>query len=100
ADLDRTADHRFVATVRAGPDGTITVQFHQAIPGWRRLWSGIDSIGAPRPNVWGGPFVLASMTPGLETVLRPNPHWTGGGPFLDELHLVVVPDADMQRRLL
>ena len=39
--------------------------------------------------------VVASAVPGLETVLRRNDHWSGvvaKGPFLDELHRVLVPD--------
>ena len=100
-DLRRTADARFVAGVDGpGEDGTITVRFTSALPGWRRLWSGTDSVGAPRPGVWGGPFVVASTTPGLEAVLRANPGWKGDGPFLDEVRLVLVPDATTARQLL
>ncbi len=101
-DLRRTADARFVAGVD-GPDaaGAITVRFTQELPGWRRLWSGDDVIGAPTPGVWGGPFVMASVTPGLETVLVRNDRWWGApAPFLDELHLVLVPDPTTARLLL
>ncbi|MEO6121320.1 MAG: hypothetical protein ABIW46_08060, partial [Acidimicrobiales bacterium] len=47
-DLRRTADPRFVAGVD-GPaaDGVVTVRFTQPLPGWRRLWSGVDSVGPP-----------------------------------------------------
>ena len=101
-DLKRTADPRFVAGVD-GPDGSglVTVRFTQALPGWRRLWSGTDAVASPGPGVWGGPFVVAGATPGLETVLRRNEGWRGGrGPFLDELRLVLVPDAITARQLL
>lgn len=100
-DLRRTADARFVAGVD-GPagDGTVTVRFTSPLPGWRRLWSGTDSIGAPRAGVWGGPFVLASYVPGLEAVLGANDRWTRGRPFLDEVRLVLVPDATIARKLL
>ena len=100
-DLRRSADIRFVAGID-GPaaDGSITVRFTQALPGWRRLWSGIDAVAAPKPGVWGGPFVVASVTPGLETVLRRNPRWAGGGPFLDEVRLVLVPDPTTEQQLL
>ena len=102
-DLRRTADARFVAGVD-GPDpasGVITVRFTQPLPGWRRLWSGGDAIASPGPNVWGGPFVVASFTPGLEAVLRRNDGWRGGrGPFLDEVRLVLVPDPVTARQLL
>lgn len=101
-DLRRSADARFVAGVDdPAPDGTITIRFTQELPGWRRLWSGNDAIAAPAPGVWGGPFVVAASTPGLETVLRRNDRWWGErGPFLDEVRLVLVPDATTARQLL
>lgn len=101
-DLRRSADVRLVAGVD-GPaaDGRITVRFTQPLPGWRRLWSGLDSVSPPRPEVWGGPFVVAGRTSGLETVLRRNERWYGGhGPFLDEVRLVLVPDPVTARQLL
>jgi len=99
-DLRRTADPRVVAGVDAGADGSVTVRFHHPLPGWRRLWSGQDSISPPTGGVWGGPFVVASVTPGLETVLARNDRWWGTLPFLDELRLVLVPDATTARQLL
>jgi ABC-type transport system substrate-binding protein len=45
--------------------------------------------------------MIASETPGLETVLRRNEQWRGsGGPFLDEVRLVLVPDGITARQLL
>lgn len=99
-DLRRTADARFVAGVDGPVADTITVRFTSALPGWRRLWSGVDSVAAARDGVWGGPFVVASVTPGLETVLRANPGWKGGGPHLDEVRFVLVPDVATARQLL
>lgn len=100
-DLRRSADARFVAGVD-GPaaDGTVVVRFTQALPGWRRLWSGSDVVTAPGPGVWGGPFVLGGYTAGLEAVLRANERWYGGRPYLDEVRLVLVPDATIARQLL
>lgn len=102
ADLRRSADPRFVAAVD-GPaaDGTITVRFTHALPAWRRLWSGADSVAAPAPGVWGGPFVVAGSTPGLDTVLHRNDRWWGApAPYLDEVRLTLVPDAITARQLL
>jgi len=101
-DLRRSADGRFVAGVDGpGPDGSVTVRFTQPLPGWRRLWSGVDSVAPPGPGVWGGPFVVASYQPGLEVVLRRHDGWYGErGPFLDELRLVLVPDESIAQRLL
>lgn len=101
-DLRRSADARFVAGLE-GPDedGTIVVRFTQPLPGWRRLWSSGDGILAPRPDVWGGPFVVASRTPGLEIVLRRNDLWYGAErAHLDEVRLILVPDVTSQRKLL
>jgi ABC-type transport system substrate-binding protein len=104
ADLARTMDGRFVAGVdAAGEERGVVVRFTAPLPGWRRLWSGLDSIAAPAPGVWGGPFVVASATPGLETVLARNDRWVGGangGAFLDEVRLVLVPDSVTARQLL
>ncbi|MDQ1444645.1 MAG: peptide/nickel transport system substrate-binding protein [Acidimicrobiaceae bacterium] len=100
-DLRRTADARWVAGLE-GPDpsGRITVRFTQPMPGWRRLWSDTASITAPAPDVWGGPFVVAAITPGLEAVLHRNEKWWGGpAPWLDEVRLVLVPDATTMRQL-
>lgn len=101
ADLRRTADANVVAAVDdAGADGTITVHFSRPLVGWERLWSGTASIAGPRAGVFGGPFTLLSVTPGLEVKLRRNDRWVGGGPFLDEVDLVAVPDAVTARQLL
>jgi ABC-type transport system substrate-binding protein len=102
ADLARTADHALVASVDGSADGrAVTVGFTRAVADWHRLWSGVDSIAAPRPDVWGGPFVVAARTPGLETVLRRNDRWWGApAPWLDEVRLVTVVDETTARLLL
>ena len=100
-DLRRVPEPYVVAVDGPAPDGRITVRFSQPLPGWRQLWSVTSSVTPPRPGLWGGPFVLAGHTPGLEAVLRRNEHWYGGpGPFLDEVRLVLVPDAVTARQLL
>ncbi|MDG2113980.1 MAG: ABC transporter substrate-binding protein, partial [Actinomycetota bacterium] len=95
ADLRRTMDQRVVAGVSES-GRRITVRFKQPLPGWRRLWSGIDSISRPADHLSGGPFKVEEVVVGLETVLVPNDRWwgveAGEGPWLDELRLVVVPD--------
>lgn len=103
-DLRRNPDGRFVKSIDdPRPDGTITVRFTQGLPGWRRLWSGADAIAAPKPGVWGGPFVVTGLNPAFEVVLGRNPRWSGvvaKGPFLDELRLILVPDAITAAQLL
>ncbi|HVE46863.1 MAG TPA: ABC transporter substrate-binding protein [Acidimicrobiales bacterium] len=101
-DLRRSADARFVAAID-GPDaaGVLTLRFTQPLPGWRRLWSGTESVPPPASGVWGGPFVVAERTPGLEVVLRRNDRWYGGPPaLLDEVRLVLAPDDVIARKLL
>ncbi|MFT7646525.1 MAG: hypothetical protein ACI8Y4_001260 [Candidatus Poriferisodalaceae bacterium] len=105
-DLAATADERFVAEVVSLADGQITLNFTQPLPGWRRLWSGRDALVPQRDGVYGGAFVVVSVTPGLVTVLEPNETWWGagldefgGGPWIDELHLVVVPDQTTMMQL-
>ena len=100
-DLRRVPEPYVVAVDGPAPDGRITVRFSQPLPGWRRLWSVTSSVSPPRPGLWGGPFVQARYTPGLEAVLRRNARWYDGpGPFLDEVRLVLVPDAVTARQLL
>ena len=104
-DLRRTADERFVERV-GGPasDGTITVTFTHPLKGWQRLWSGGLAIAPPAEGRFGGPFEVESREPGLETVLKPVSGWWGsgvfGGPYLDEVRLVVVPDPVIAGQLL
>ncbi|MCU1461500.1 MAG: peptide transporter substrate-binding protein [Acidimicrobiales bacterium] len=104
SDLRRSADTRFVAGVDELSGGSVRVRFTGPLgpSAWHRLWSGTDSVGPPVPGVFGGPFVVASYTPGLEVVLRRNDHWYGraAGPWLDEVRLVLVPDAITARQLL
>ena len=94
-DLSRSADERFVSEVGV-TSGRVEVTFTQPLPGWRRLWSGQDSVVPAIEGVFGGPFRISAQTSGLETVLEPNESWwgvgAGEGPFLDELRLLVVPD--------
>lgn len=102
-DLRRTADRRFVDTISEAADGTVTVRFFQPLPGWRRLWSGIDSVTPPSDGLWGGPFRVREVVHGLETILVPNDAWwgveAGEGPWLEELRLVVVPDQTTMLQL-
>jgi len=98
-DLAASADVRFVESVTMNTDGMIEVQFTQPLPNWRRLWSG-DAVIRPSSvassGEFGGPFVVAEMTPGLVTVLRANDSWWGEGPYIDELRFVLVPDQLVQ----
>lgn len=103
ADLRRTADARFVSAVSdPDADGRITVRFSQRFPFWRQLWSGAASVDPPRSDVYGGPFFVAAVASGEQTVLKANAEWYGrkGGPFLAEVDLVLVADVPTGRALL
>jgi ABC-type oligopeptide transport system substrate-binding subunit len=100
-DLRRVPEPSVVAVDGPAPDGRVTVRFNQPLPGWHRLWSVTSSVTPPRPGLWGGPFLLAGYTPGLEAVLRRNERWYGGpASSLDEVRLVLVPDPATARQLL
>ncbi|MFZ4850281.1 MAG: ABC transporter substrate-binding protein [Caldilinea sp.] len=48
-----------------------------------------------------GPFVLAERTPGERIVLQRNPtYWDPERPYLDEIHLVVIPEPATQIAVL
>jgi ABC-type transport system substrate-binding protein len=101
SDLRRTLDGRFVTAVDDATNaGTIVVHFSQALPGWRRLWSGLDSIRPPHDGLFGGPYRVGNVTPDLETVLVANPRYYGAPPRIAEVHLVLVPDGDIEARLM
>jgi hypothetical protein len=102
-DLRRTADKRFVASLE-GPEtnGDITVFFTQRFPGWHMLWSGEHAITPPNDTLFGGPYVVQTVTSGLETDLVRNNDWYAAksAAFLDEIDLVLVPDPATARELL
>lgn len=101
SDLRRTLDGRFVTAIDdATPSGTVVVRFSQALPGWRRLWSGLAAISPPRDGLFGGPYNIATVTPNLETVLVANPRYYGPRPKIREVRLVLVPDPEIQARLM
>lgn len=100
-DLRRTMDTRFVTAVESPTSvGTIVLRFTQALPGWRRLWSGLDVIAPPKEGVYGGPYTLGPVTTGLETVLLRNERYYGTRPAIREVHLVLAPDPEIATRLM
>jgi hypothetical protein len=101
SDLRRTLDGRVVTRIDdPTPRGTIVVHFSQPTPGWRRLWSGLEVITPSRDGLFGGPYTIDHVTPGLETVLRANRRYWGAKPAIGEVHLVLVPDGEIQARLM
>ena len=100
-DLRRTLDTRFVTAVdEPTRSGTIVVHFSQPLPGWRRLWSGLDGIKPPRDGVYAGPYRVDKVTPNFETVLVSNDRYWGERPRIREVRLILVPNADVQVRLM
>jgi hypothetical protein len=101
SDLRRTMDARFVQSIDdPTKTGTIVVHFTQALPGWRHLWSGLETIAPPRAGLFGGPYKVATVTAGLEAVLNANARYFGARPSITEVHLVLVPDPEIAARLM
>ncbi|MDQ3662849.1 MAG: ABC transporter substrate-binding protein [Actinomycetota bacterium] len=53
-----------------------------------------------RRGVYGGPFVLAERTPGLELVLEPNSRWWGGSVGLERVRVRHIASLDIMISLL
>lgn len=53
-----------------------------------------------RRGVYGGPFVLAGRTPGLELVLQPNPRWWGRSVGLERVRVRHIASIDIMISLL
>jgi hypothetical protein len=101
SDLRRTMDSRFVASIDDPTNtGTIVVHFTQKLPGWRRLWSGLETIGPPHDGVFGGPYKVGAYTKGLEVILVANDRYSGERPEITEVHFVLVPDPEIAARLM
>jgi len=97
-----------------GVGASVTFRFDGPFPGWRRLFSGADFVlPAHRlsgkdlhvewkqgPDVFGGPFVLGPMTPGLSVVLSRNDAWWGGKAKAVTIEVLVVPDVRTMEQLL
>lgn len=100
-DLRRGMDGRYVSAVdEPTASGTIVVHFTQRLPEWRRLWSGLDYVRPPASNIFGGPYKVERLTPGLETVLVANSRYFGPRPRIRQVRLVLVPNAETQARLM
>jgi ABC-type transport system substrate-binding protein len=99
-DLRRTMDPRFVTKIDApNARGEVVVHFTQRLPGWRRMWSGLDAIAPPKDGVYGGPYKLDHVTNGLETVLVANPRYFAP-PHIREVRFVLVPQGEVAVRLM
>ncbi len=99
-DLRRTIDPRFVTRIDAPTArGEIVVHFTQKLPGWRRMWSGLDAIAPPKDGVYGGPYKLDHVTANLETVLVANPRYFEPAQ-IREVHFVLVPQGEVAIRLM
>ena len=98
-------------------DGTgpaVTLRFDGPFPGWRRLFSGGDVLlPAHRlagkdlraewkqgPDVFGGPFRLGTVTPGLSVRLERNDAWWGPPAKAAAIEVLVVPDVRTLEQLL
>ncbi len=101
-------------TAVEGTQGRVTLRFDGPFPGWRRLFSGADFVlPAHRltgkdlraewkqgPDVFGGPFKLGPVTPGLSVVLERNDAWWGQKAGAAAISVLVVPDVRTMEQLL
>jgi len=97
-----------------GKDASLTFRFDGPFPGWRRLFSGADFVlPAHRlagkdlraewkqgPDVFGGPFRLGPVTPGLSVMLERNDTWWGAKAKVAAIQVLVVPDVRTMEQLL
>ncbi len=56
--------------------------------------------GKVRAGVYGGPFVLADRTPGLQLIYEPNDEWLGEPPLLDRLIVQHIDSLEIMLALL
>lgn len=104
-DLRRSMNTQFVKTIEPGKHAReFRMQFAQALPLWRALWSKSGVLMPSRSDLYGGPFGITRVVSGYETVVAANAKWRSGdrsqGPFLDEIHLFYVPDPITTHQLL
>ncbi|MDQ3784418.1 MAG: ABC transporter substrate-binding protein [Actinomycetota bacterium] len=85
--------------------GERRVKLRGAPTDWRQTLATAAPIlpegGGVRPGgVFGGPFQLSSLTPGLEAVYKPNPRWWGAEPHSDRIRVQFVQDLEIMLALL
>src|SRR5581483_7253199 len=96
-----------------GAGGSVTLRFDGPFPGWRRLFSGADFVlpahrlagkdlrkeWTSGPDVFGGPFRLGAVTPGLSVGLARNDSWWGPPAKAASIEVLVVPDVRTMEQL-
>ena len=97
-----------------GAGASVTLRFDGPFPGWRRLFSGADFVlpahrlagkdlrkeWTSGPDLFGGPFRLGAVTPGLSVGLARNDSWWGPPAKAGSIEVLVVPDVRMMEQLL
>ncbi len=109
------AGYEDIASVTGSANGkTVTVSFKKPYADWESLFADLvpahvaESYGwtqafagfDPGKVISGGPFEVASMTPGVELVLKRNPRWWGTPPHLSSIVFRVVPAGTDEWSLL
>ena len=80
--------------------GARTVVFTGEVGDWPRTLARAAPIVSSRRGVYGGPFVLAERTPGLELVLEPNSRWWGRPVGLERVRVRHIASLDIMIALL
>ena len=90
----------FARVRTASARGLRTVVLRGEVGDWPLTLARAAPVVSPRRGVYGGPFVLAERTPGLELVLEPNPRWWGRSVGLERVRVRHIASLDIMISLL
>ncbi|MGI8519099.1 MAG: ABC transporter substrate-binding protein [Actinomycetota bacterium] len=90
----------FAQVRTASARGPRTVVLTGEVADWPLTLARAAPVVPFRGGVYGGPFVLAQRTPGLELVLEPNPRWWGRSVGLERVRVRHIASLDIMISLL
>ena len=90
----------FARVRTASARGPRTVVLTGEVADWPLTLARAAPVVSFRRGVFGGPFVLAGRTPGLELVLEPNSRWWGRSVGLERVRVRHIASLDIMISLL
>ncbi len=90
----------FAQVRTASARGPRTVVLTGEVADWPLTLARAAPVVSFRRGVYGGPFVLAQRTPGLELVLEPNSDWWGRSVGLERVRVRHIASLDIMISLL